>query len=139
MQPAQQSGTFAFSFDLGAKESRDNGLGDENVIPGAGIAECESTQRNDQEVRTAENEQAGERSASIQRRGLFFPEDTLDEYTNAFFAMNEGARILQDPQGFLRDDSVKQQWKKERHALTLDWKRKRKFAQSRMQKKMKFR
>ena len=122
-KPVQQDGGFTFSFGVGPWEQKE----------GSSV---------DVEGKTEDaegNMKAGEVPAGIQRRGLFFPEDALDGYVNSFFAMNEGSRILEDPRGFLRDDSIKQRWKNERHALTLDWKRKKKYAQSRMQKKMRFR
>lgn len=138
-KPAQQSSTGAFSsgFDLGpikGEEGKERRGQDKTNV--ASASSQGGTNLAVQEAAVKESNQA---SSGIQRRGLFFPEETLDEYTREFLNMNEGARIREDPQGFLRDDAVKQQWKKERHSLTLDWKRKRKYAQSRMQKKMKFR
>jgi len=140
-RPTESGGAFTFGFDLGTQDLQDSGReGESESSAVAKISENGGTDRAAAETNDGGSEQtSGEISTGIQRRGLFFPEDTLDGYTSEFFRMNEGDRILQDPQGFLRDEGVKQQWKKERHALTLDWKRKRKYAQSRMQKKMKFR
>ncbi|KAI2501899.1 hypothetical protein MHU86_12591 [Fragilaria crotonensis] len=73
------------------------------------------------------------------RRGLLLPESVVDHYYNKFFALNDGLAIQQDPDGFRNDEAVKADWHKERHALTQDWKRKRKFALSRLQKNNKFR
>ena len=46
---------------------------------------------------------------------------------------------LPPPRPFQYDDQDKQIWLKERETLTLDWKRKRKYAMTRIQKRMKFR
>ena len=56
-----------------------------------------------------------------------------------FYGQNDGAAILDNPDGFRTSDQVQQQWLKQRQGLTLDWKRKRKHAQSRIQKRMKLR
>ena len=73
------------------------------------------------------------------RRGLILPDSVVDHYYNKFFELNDGLAILQDPDGFRNDEAVKADWHKERHDLTQDWKRKRKFALSRLQKNNKFR
>lgn len=130
-KPVQQEEGFAFSFNVDSKEQKEGSRVDVEGKTENKVAPTEDSDGNMQA--------GGEEPAGIQRRGLFFPEDTLDGYVNSFFAMNEGSRILEDPRGFLRDDGIKHRWKNERHALTLDWKRKKKYAQSRMQKKMRFR
>ena len=76
---------------------------------------------------------------AVCRRGLIFPEDDLNSYVSMFFYMNDGKRMMEDPDGFRHDESVKEKWNKERHALTLDWKRKRKHVVARIQKRKKFR
>lgn len=131
-QSEPQSGGFTFGFDVGSKQPQ----GSERENEGEPTAAVQPEQNSGHATSEQEAEQV---PTGIRRRGLYFPEDVLDEYVKEFLNMNEGSRIREDPQGFLHDESVKQQWKKERHALTLDWKRKRKYAQSRMQKKMKFR
>ena len=73
------------------------------------------------------------------RRGLMLPDSAVDHYYNKFFELNDGLAIQRDPDGFRNDEAVKADWHKERHALTQDWKRKRKFALSRLQKNNKFR
>ena len=57
--------------------------------------------------------------------GFRFPDDLLAKYQADFFDVDE----VED----------KEAWAKERLALTLDWKRKRKHAQTRIQKRMKLR
>jgi hypothetical protein len=134
-----QSGPFAFSFDLGKKspvtgQESEGGTNLPKTLPNKDSMADYANRTND-----TGDEKIEQTSTGIRRRGLLFPEDVLNTYADAFFSMNEGSRILRDPQGFLHDEGVKSQWTKERHALTLDWKRKRKYTQSRMQKKMKFR
>jgi hypothetical protein len=73
------------------------------------------------------------------RRGLMLPDSIVKHYYNKFFELNDGLAIQQDPDGFRNDETVKADWHKERHALTQDWKRKRKYALSRLQKNNKFR
>jgi hypothetical protein len=73
------------------------------------------------------------------RPGLMLPDSVVEHYYNTFFELNDGLAIQQDPDGFRNDETVKADWTKERHALTQDWKRKRKYALSRSQKNNKFR
>jgi hypothetical protein len=73
------------------------------------------------------------------RRGFNFPQTTLKGYVNDFFELNEGSYMADNPEGFRHDEEIKHRWKEERHTLTLDWKRKKKYAQAKIQKKMKFR
>jgi hypothetical protein len=60
--------------------------------------------------------------------GVWFPPEVLDQYVADFYAMNDGARIMADLEGFRHDPAVQEQWNHERYILTQDWKRKRKFA-----------
>ena len=71
------------------------------------------------------------------RRGLLFPEDVLDELEQSFFHMNEGKQILEDYEAMKADPESQSAWQEERKTLTLDWKRKQKFALSRKQKRRK--
>ena len=74
-----------------------------------------------------------------QPRAFEFPsEEELDERVRHFYCdFNEGARIMNDLVGWRNDPSVKDRWMKERFALTQDWKRKRKYAMSKKQKRFK--
>jgi hypothetical protein len=130
-QATTQSGVFAFAAT--GQESNDG----TNVAKTSPNNDSKSDYTN--KMKVAEGDKIKQVWTGICRPGLLFPEDVLNEYVDAFLSMNEGSRIVQDPQGFLHDEGVKRQWSKERQTLTLDWKRKRKYAQSRMQKKMKFR
>jgi hypothetical protein len=73
------------------------------------------------------------------RRGFLPPSEVVDEFYNKFFELNDGIAIQENPDGFRNNEEVKAAWKEERYTLTQDWKRKRKYAQSRLQKKYKFR
>ena len=73
------------------------------------------------------------------RRGLLPPDSVVDHLYNKFFELNEGLAIQNDPDGFRTDEVVRASWHKERYTLTQDWKRKKKYAQSRLQKNNKFR
>ena len=70
-----------------------------------------------------------------QRRGFVFPEQDLDKYVSIFYSLNEGRDIKNDLGTFRRNERVQDHWVKEKLALTQDWKRKRKYAQSRNKKK----
>ena len=71
------------------------------------------------------------------RRGLLLPEDVLDELEQSFFHMNEGKQILEDYESMKADPESQSAWQEERKTLTLDWKRKQKFALSQKQKRRK--
>ena len=72
-------------------------------------------------------------------RGLTLPDEDLRKYVDNFFGCNDGARIMQNPQEFMNDEKERAEWNSERQTLTLDWKRKRKYAVTRIQKRMKVR
>jgi hypothetical protein len=72
-------------------------------------------------------------------KGLTLPDEDLQKYVDNFFGCNNGLRIMQNPQEFTNDEKDKVAWKSERQTLTLDWKRKRKYAITRIQKRMKVR
>jgi hypothetical protein len=85
--------------------------------------------------------------ARPRRKGLEFDEHDLQRYVDGFFSWNEGTKILDTTDGdpnvnderFQYDDKEKQIWLKERETLTMDWKRKRKYAMTRINKRMKVR
>jgi hypothetical protein len=70
------------------------------------------------------------------RRGFDFPREDLLQYANNFFSLNNGKRIMADPDGFQNDEQEKEAWNQERQTLTQDWKRKRKYAMSRIHKRL---
>jgi hypothetical protein len=127
-----QSGGFGFSFDL-----------EDNALISTRIEESNSdpidpTGETSMEIPFANNDHDKAAIVPMVRR-RHFPDKVLDSYVSLFFSMNDGKRMAEDPEGFDRDESVKEQWNKERQALTLDWKRKRKHAVVRLQKRKKFR
>jgi hypothetical protein len=71
------------------------------------------------------------------RRGINLPEQDLKRYVDNFFGCNNGLYIMRNVDGFKKDDRERAEWNRERQSLTLDWKRKRKYAINRIQKRMK--
>ena len=63
----------------------------------------------------------------------------MDELEQFFLDMNEGKRILEDYEAMKADPESQNAWQEERKTLTLDWKRKQKFALSQKQKRRKYR
>ena len=86
-----------------------------------------------------DEELARESQEAERRRGLLFPNEIIEKYRADFFACNNGNQIMNDLEGYRNDERDTQEWHSERQSLTLDWKRKRKHAQSRIQKRMKIR
>uniref|UniRef100_A0A7S3Q2F1 RRM domain-containing protein n=1 Tax=Chaetoceros debilis TaxID=122233 RepID=A0A7S3Q2F1_9STRA len=74
------------------------------------------------------------------RRGLCFSTDELDKYEKLLFGLNggiEGVLAAQkDPQ---IEEENQNRWHDERRVLTLDWKRKQRYAVSQRKKRIKFR
>jgi hypothetical protein len=123
----EDSGGFSFSFSLPGQEAHK-----ENAT----TAEIENPGEQDMDLEAVETKK---KVAEKRRRGIHFPVDTLEKYQSGFFACNEGDRIMQDVEGFRKDEVEREEWQKERQTLTLDWRNKRKHAQSRIQKRMKIR
>jgi len=72
-------------------------------------------------------------------KGFTLSDEDLKKCVAKFFACNNGVRIMQHPHEFINDENDKALWNRERQTLTLDWKRKRKYAVTRIQKRMKVR
>jgi len=79
----------------------------------------------------------GDKVVPPRRRGINLPEKDLQRYVDNFFGCNNGLRIMRNVDGFKKDDRERAEWNRERQSLTLDWKRKRKYAINRIQKRMK--
>jgi hypothetical protein len=73
----------------------------------------------------------------IRRKGFTFPDRDIQKYVHDFFSLNDGLRVMEDLERFRNDAEDKEAWKRERQTLTLDWKRKRKYAITRIQKRVK--
>jgi hypothetical protein len=125
---SQAPGGFSFGFALpqdsgpGSSKTDDNGAEGQNLEPSSSEILAPSFKVPEKRI-----------------RGFLFPVDAIEKYKSSFFSANNGNEIIKDLEAFRNDFEVKEAWKKERNALTLDWKRKRKHAQSRIQKKMKIR
>lgn len=114
---------FSFGFDVDAGKS--------NLTSNPDAEKC------DEAIVNAPESESPTRK---RRRGLMQRDDVVvDKYYQMFFELNDGLAIQGDPEGFRNDESVRTEWKGERNQLTQDWKRKRKYALSRLQKKNKFR
>lgn len=124
-------GKFSFGFDLPTASIKDDGA----------LSKRQKIMNDtcDEEMSVDPSNDAGGSVNERRRQGLRFSMDELKSYHADFFSYNEGERIIKDLSGFRRDGEVKEHWMQERQTLTLDWKRKRKHAMSRIQKKMKFR
>jgi hypothetical protein len=77
------------------------------------------------------------RASRPRYRAFDFPnEEMRNECVRHFyFDIHDGARIINDREGWYNDPTVKDTWMKERFALTQDWKRKRKYAFAKKQKR----
>jgi hypothetical protein len=135
---------FSFSFNVPGQEdekktpvidgdSTTEQKSSENLQTGAlSSAKIDSKEGDDHSV--------GEKAADhvVERhRGLTLPDKDLQKYVDNFFSCNDGARIMQYPEEFMNDEKDRAAWNAERQTLTLDWKRKRKYAMTRIQKRMK--
>lgn len=61
--------------------------------------------------------------------------ELLQNYVKSYFFDGDGSRIINDTDSWRQDPSVKEKWLQERHALTLDWKNKRRAALDRKRHK----
>ena len=124
----KKGGEFSFAFDL-------PGQGSQNEIAESDIPR--PSRVTDMDI--DDEELARESQEAERRRGLLFPNEIIEKYRADFFACNNGNQIMNDLEGYRNDERDTQEWQSERQSLTLDWKRKRKHAQSRIQKRMKIR
>jgi len=139
---------FSFGFDLGdAKTTNPKSAGSFSFsfsVPetneGATVGEMD--QPEDVDKNPSEADASSEQPNQFQRRrrrAFEFPsEEELDERVRHFYYdLNDGARMIEDLDGWRNDPAVKERWLKERFTLTQDWKRKRKYALSKKQKRLK--
>jgi hypothetical protein len=97
----------------------------------------EQTKTNSDITTTTEENQIVELT---DRKTLHYSSSDLNILEQNFFSMNEGVDdilSLMDDMNKKEEDVAK--WKEERSTLTLDWKRKHKYDQSKRSKKMRFR
>ncbi len=139
---------FSFGFNLPEQESKDEKATpmiqvdstleqrDSNIAP-AGPA---ISSANDSTADLASDDDENKPDPAVERqKGLTLPDQDLQKYVDNFFGCNDGIRIMQNPQEFMNDEKERAKWNNERQTLTLDWKRKRKYAITRIQKRMKVR
>ena len=128
MQNEASSSSFAFNF--GINETNQDNFTAENL---------NKIDVDGRVTQDAEFSPAGSTAGSTRPRFLAFEfpnHDMLNEMVhNFYYKINDGERILSDVDGWRNDPSVKEKWLKERLALTQDWKRKKKFALSKKQKR----
>jgi len=123
-------GAFSFGFDLEPIEPESSGMGTLDLATAMPVTEATADPAHEPPKDAAAASEVPDvhiKATAQERRiiGFRFPDDLLAKYQADFFDANE------------EDD--KEAWAKERLALTLDWKRKRKHAQTRIQKRMKMR
>lgn len=128
---------FAFSFDLGRKEGDPPTTGgfsfgfDVNPDAKPKSVPAAETLRGD----SGDGDELAAEHPEQRRPRCYFAEEELDALVEDFYSLNDGQRILEGLDGFRNDEKLAEQWKKDRRVLTLDWKRKRKYALSRRHKK----
>lgn len=127
---------FSFGFDLGAPKEEPT---KEVAYSSSLLFDSKPSTDVVAERQVEESPTEGPEVKRLRRRGFTVPQETLTAFVKSFFEMNEGLYIVENPEGFRHDEDIKSSWKEERYSLTLDWKRKKKYAQSQIQKKMKFR
>ncbi|KAL3912943.1 MAG: hypothetical protein SGILL_006689 [Bacillariaceae sp.] len=116
-KPKEESSGFSFSFDLPADAAEP--VEETSKQPhGTGDVEAQSA--------SIESELGVSRQP--RRQGLNFPAKALSRYAGYFFDIDE------NPQASRNDPP--EVWNRTRHTLTMDWKRKRKYAMSRIQKRL---
>jgi hypothetical protein len=130
---------FSFSFDLSKVETRDKNENKtetnkiHNVEPGSKSQTVNDV--NDSGV-VSENAIVG----LHYRNKLFYDMIELKNFEESFFSLNEGVDeilLMMDDANKKDEDGLK--WEEERKTLTLDWKRKQKYAVTKKYKKMKIR
>jgi hypothetical protein len=132
-------GLFSFGFDLDPVEPEPTDMAVSGGLDiGVGLPMSGLSTKQAPDIQTEDGTTASEANVAYIKhaedekriKGFCFPEDLLAKYQSDFFNANK------------RDDNEeadKEAWSKERQTLTLDWKRKRKHAQGRIQKRMKIR
>ena len=134
------SGGFSFGFDLGSDKPPSSSNENETTMYAKSGTNEEPSPQDVSMLSSAHHDTSGEDKPVPlpERSGLGFPQHVLDDYQRLFMTIHDGDRIMNDLEGYHNDEQVKQKWLKERNTLTLDWKRKRKYAQTRIAKRKKF-
>ncbi len=136
---------FSFGFNVSEPDSKDEPAtpkveGDSPMEDPKTIkTEALSSSPNDSIPGNDSDEEIPKEETVQRQKGLNLPDEDLQKYVDNFFGCNNGIRIMQNPQEFMNDEKERAEWNNERQTLTLDWKRKRKYAITRIQKRMKVR
>ncbi|CAJ1969178.1 unnamed protein product [Cylindrotheca closterium] len=154
-EESSSTGAFSFGFDLGSpeptteKNKNDGGFSFGFSLPPDTASEgkeaskqlakdsneADGTSEDKMDVEDSDDQPAPD-SNTKRRRGLRFSEAEMQSYEADFFSHNYGEDIIENLQGFRNHQEDREQWLRERQSLTLDWKRKRKLAMSRIQKRI---
>ena len=130
----EQSTGFSFGFE--ANTQQDVSEQDDDIVKKS-TAHKRILVDHDVNMDTEDN---GQEAGLNSRTGLNFPSSALNLLQNNFLNLNEGVDgILALMDDINKKEEDESKWEDERKSLTLDWKRKQKYAQNRKNKKMKFR
>ena len=132
---------FSFSFNVPDQDSKDATT--TSVVNDDSMIEQIASDNIQTEALLSSSNDCDDESAvddvTQRHKGLTLPDQDLQKYVDHFFGCNGGMRIMQNPQEFMKNEKERVDWNSERQTLTLDWKRKRKYAITRIQKRMKVR
>jgi len=133
--------TFSFSFNIPGQAQVDSNTKESSSMIGLSTRKQKDVEYTHGSITSRNESEATENVAddvvTPRRRGLSLPEQDLKSFVDNFFGCNDGFRIMRDVDGFKNDHKERATWNRERQSLTLDWKRKRKYAITRIQKRMK--
>ncbi|KAL3928384.1 MAG: hypothetical protein SGBAC_012677 [Bacillariaceae sp.] len=148
------TGAFSFGFDLGSPEPKTETNIEGGFSFGFNVPLADKPSEREQELKQPKKDSDEEDGTSDdkmdvedsidsdpesnmkRRRGLRFSQAEMQSYEADFFGHNYGRSIIDDLRAFQNDQDDREQWLRERQSLTLDWKRKRKLAMSRIQKRV---
>jgi len=135
--------TFSFSFNIPDQAQVDSSTKEKSFMIGLSTRKQQDVECTHDSITSRNESEATENIAddivTPRRRGLSLPEQDLQSFVDNFFGCNDGFRIMRDVDVFRNDHTERATWNRERQSLTLDWKRKRKYAITRIQKRMKTR
>jgi hypothetical protein len=133
---SQVVSSFSFNFDLGPVRTEGQETKTSNFSFDCPLDSLEGRESMNEAVapKVVEIISKGMPPAATKKRwkGLIFPESVVNQHYEKFFQLNNGEKIQQDSEHFRTDEAVRTEWQKDRQLLTVDWKRKRKYAQSRL-------
>ena len=138
--------SFSFHFDVGSQDQGDKNpsisMNNISNIEQKDSKSMEAISLSSDKEHNIVGDSVDEKAKDIvekRSKGFTLSDENLQKCVSNFFACNDGVRIMQNPLEFTNDDKERATWNCERQSLTLDWKRKRKYAITRIQKRIKFR